>query len=122
MDKSLEKYVIIEEKKKLNKTSSKKSINYLYNKLKDNINSLRIFKERVEEMIYESDDLIIKKIKFIYYGILFPKEGSLDLLFKYNNCLNTNPKKETAYIEKYSKKDPFYYNASYYKFPTLLKK
>ena len=140
LDKSLEKYAINEEKKKLNKTSSKKSINYLYNKLKDNINRLRIFKKRIEEMIYESDDLIIKKIKFIYYGILFPKEGSLDLLSKYNNCLNTNQKKESAYIEKYAKKEdclaydnldgkhqdtinnPFYYNACYYKFPTLLKK
>ena len=140
MDKSLEEYVIVEEKNKLNKSSSKTSINKLYNKLKDNINRFRIFKERVEEMIYESDELIIKKIKFIFYGILFPKEGSLDLLSKYNNCLNTNKKKETDYIEKYAKKDdnivyvnldgkyhdslnnPFYYNACYYNFPTLLKK
>ena len=140
LDKSLEKFAINEEKKEFNKKSNKKPINNLYNKLKDNINRFRIFKERIVEMIYESDELIIKKIKFIYYGILFPKEGSLDLLSKYNICLNTNKKKETVYIEKYAKKDdniaydnldgkyqdslnnPFNYNACYYKFPTLLKK
>jgi len=127
----------------LNKTKKNKIQDFIM--LMEKINRLKIFKERILEIANESDESVLKKIKFIYYSLLFPP-GNLffDFLTSYSKCLKSkysefeiNEKKKIfkditcnenlAYENinsgyKNSMAKPFNFNSYYYTFPTLLEK
>ena len=120
----------------------------LISRFKSKFIKLSLFKERIFEMIDESDEIILKKIKFIYYAILFPTEDKIYIIGLYSNCLKSKyTKKEIeqskvdiknlkdreinklnlAYTNidmrfKDSLNNPFIFNSQYYSFPTILKK
>ena len=91
-----------------NKTNIKKNIsNNNSKKHKDNIiikfankhTRLGLFRERIFEMIndFEDDEIILNKIKFIYYAIKFPyndKINKTDIISLYSNCLKSKHTKE----------------------------
>ena len=103
---------------------------------------LNFFKERIMEMVDESDEIILKKIKLIYYGLLFITE--IGFLLTYSNCLKTKYNqieidKSALYTENnnkilnlaYSNLDNKYPDTSnnklfpnykYYSFPDFLEK
>ena len=66
----------------------------MYKKMKENICRLRFFKEKIIKMLNEPDQILLKKIKFIYYCLLFPSKESVDILSTYSKCL-TEPYSQT---------------------------
>ena len=118
------------------------------------INKLKKFEKEIFFLFKDetNDEKILKNIEFIYYDLLFTKEGvELSDSLSYPNCLLNNPsiknvqhkdkynqfinKKEKKFIKKeelvfynldsyfMEKKDnPFCNRAKYFKYPTLLKK
>ena len=116
------------------------------------IKKLKKFEEEIIFLFKEEsdDEKILKQIEFIYYNLLFTKEGS-KLYESYPNCLQNNPlikneQHKNQYnmfvinnIEEFIKKDelvfynldsyfmatkdnPFSNRAKYYSYPILLKK
>ena len=104
-----------------------------------------MFKERIFEIVNESDELVLQKVQFIYYSLLFPPENPFfDFLISCSKCLKLqyseyeiNEKKKIlkdifgienlAYDNinsgyKNSLTKPFNFNSYYYTFPTLLEK
>ena len=51
----------------------------------------RFFKEKIIEIFSEPDDIILQKIKFIFYCQLFPNEEMIDSLSVYSKCLRGKP-------------------------------
>ena len=138
-------------KTNLSNNNSKKQKDDIVITFADKLTRLGLFKERIYEMINESEDdeFILKKIKFIYYAIKFPyndKINKVDIISLYSNCLkSSHTKEEKAKSKIYLKNlkeskqlnlaytninggyeeslnNPFIYNSCYYSFPELLKK
>ena len=55
--------------------------------MKEKIGRLRFFKEKIIKMFNEPDQILLKKIKFIYYSLIFPSKESVDILSTYSKCL-----------------------------------
>jgi len=111
-----------------------------WDKFLNKIARFSYFQEVIMEMINEPDEIILDKIKFFYYGLIFISQNSLFLI--YSRCFKqyksyeiemgkgitkTKKKSHFAYSNidnKYSDsiKNPFSSNSFYYDFPTFLKK
>lgn len=106
---------------------------------------LYFFKDRIFEMLDESDEIILNKIKFIYYIMKFQDTKNKHIIAYYSNCLKSNYMEEEIENNIYLKnlkgidksnlscnnidfncinslKNPFNFNSLYYSFPTLLEK
>jgi hypothetical protein len=72
---------------------------------------LQYFKKAIIEMFDEANDIILKKIKFIYYCLLFPCKERIDILSIYCKCLRKEPYNEKEidskkrFLELYNKID-----------------
>ena len=89
---------IIKEKNNSNKNQINREINNFINK----VNRFYCYKNRIIEMVEDKDILILEKIRFIYYSILFPCNDLIDILQLYCNCIRTKPYDNTE-INKKSK-------------------
>ncbi len=73
------------------KTKKTETKSNLIAKMYGKISRFRFFKEKIIEMFTEPDDIILQKIKFIFYCQLFPNEESIDILSAYSKCLRGKP-------------------------------
>ena len=73
------------------KSGKAKNRDVLLKTMLDKIMSFQIFKKKIIEMLSESDESILSKIKFIFHCLLFPSTGVVDMLSLYSNCLRTKP-------------------------------
>ena len=124
----------------------------LYDFIQNHISKLKMFKDELFFLFKEKDDKkILNQIEFIYYSLLFTTDQTYKLYDIYPYCLYNNPKiknenhtinflavttkekrntinkEEIVFynLDKYfevKKDNPFCNNASYFKFPILLKK
>lgn len=121
-----------------------KNKNDIISNILEKIETLNFYRERILEIINESDELILKKIKFIYYNLLFPNKDFINLAIFFEKCLKTKYSEEVIaskniYIKdaneiknlaidnlnsKYldTLKKPFNFNSIYYTFPKILEK
>ena len=107
--KRFEEYInnnYIEEKESSKSKNINKSLikgRDLFIKMKEKIFRFKLFKEEIIEMFNVPDDKILEKIKFIYYCLLFPSKGLVDILSLYSKCLREKPYSQ----EEIASKDTF---------------
>ena len=69
-------------------------------RMEDIIYRFRYFKKEIIEMFDELNEIILEKIKFIYYCLLFQDKGTIDILSIYCKCLRKEPYNENEINSK----------------------
>ena len=127
-------------------SKKKKDIKNIIPRFFHECSKLYFFNDRIFEMLDESDEIILKKIRFIFYIMKFKNITNMQILSCYSNCLKSNYTKEEIensciYLKNLkgikefnlsysninynfinSLENPFIFNSLFYSFPTLLEK